>query len=101
MRYPEYDDLSKEGEGLQRQLAPVGNQKWTRTLCRNSLELWDDWSENLAEREQIIATFELEPRAERVSFSPATAGRGSAGPFAARSGGRGVSSRRATGCSAS
>jgi len=70
MRYPEYADLSKEGETLLQQL----RTQWQPTLDKGGEKtldkLWRAWSDNLHERENLVARLSLSRVPSEFQFPP-------------------------------
>jgi tetratricopeptide (TPR) repeat protein len=71
MRYPEYDDLAKEGEALQQQIRARWQPEMDKGALREVDGLWDDLADNLAEREQIVARLSLSRVPSEFHFPPA------------------------------
>jgi hypothetical protein len=71
MRYPEYDDLAKEGEALQRQTRARWQPEMDKDAMQEVAHLWDDLAENMAEREQIVARLSLSRVPSEFHFPPA------------------------------
>lgn len=70
LRYPEYDDLAKEGAALERQLRARWQPEMDKEALQEVAELWNDLAENIAEREQIIARLSLSRLPSEFQFPP-------------------------------
>jgi tetratricopeptide (TPR) repeat protein len=71
MRYPEYDNLAKEGAALQRQVRARWQPEMDKDALHEVAGLWDDLTENIAAREQIVARLSLSRLPSEFQFPPA------------------------------
>jgi tetratricopeptide (TPR) repeat protein len=71
MRYPDYDDLVKDGAELVRQLRTRWQPEMDKDALQNVANLWDDLAENIAERDQIVARLSLSRVPSEFQFPPA------------------------------
>jgi tetratricopeptide (TPR) repeat protein len=70
MRYPEYDNLIKEGTALEQQVRARWQPEMDKDALQDVASLWDDLAENIAEREQIVARLGLSRVPSEFQFPP-------------------------------
>lgn len=71
MRYPEFEELAKEGTSLQRELRARWQPEMDKDVAREVARLWEDWSDNLAERQAIVERLSLSRVPSEFHFPPA------------------------------